>query len=113
MSRVTHGDVIARGMELVDITIPGNGGNGSSVDALKGTQDYDEKIIAWEIIDNAADFDVARAADMAAPSFVRDLDEGFAPPVSGSALAELFLRSKTAGTVAALLILYLAKDDVT
>ncbi len=112
MSRVTHGDVTARTMELKAITIPANTGDGSSVEALKGTQDYDSRIFAWEIIDNAADFEVARAADMAAPNFTRDLDEGFAPPVSGDALAELFVRSKTAGTVAALLILYLAKEDV-
>ncbi len=112
MSRVTHGDVIARTMELVDIAISANTGDGSSVDALKGAQDYDARIVAWEIIDNAADFEVARAADMAAPKFTRDLDEGFAPPVSKFALPELFLRSKTGATVTALLILYLAKEDV-
>ncbi len=112
MSRVTHGDVTANKMELVAIEIPINTGDGSSVDALKGVQDYDAKIISWEIVQNVNAFQWARAADMAAPVVSADADEGLAPPVGKFALPEIFLRSASAATVAAVLVLYTAKDDV-
>lgn len=112
MSRVTHGDVTAHSMELVAITIPGSGDDGETVDALKTVKDYDARIFAWEIVENALAFEVGKAADMAAPVITADADEGFAPPVSAAALSELWLRSATAATVAATLILYTAKEDV-
>ena len=112
MSRLTHQDVTAQKMELVTITIPANTGDGSTVDALKGTKTYDKKIVAWEVVENLAAFEVARAADMASPVLGRDLDEGFAPPVGRFALLELYLRSTTAATVGAVLILYTANEEV-
>ena len=111
MSRQLYSDVTAKSLELVDITILANTGDGSSVDILKGVQDYDKRIVAWEVVENGAAFEVARAKEMAAPKLSRAQDLGFAPPVSKFALSELFLRSTTDSTVAAVLILYLAGDD--
>jgi hypothetical protein len=105
-------DTLAEDVERKAITILGNGGNGSTLETLKGAQSYDGRIIGWEIVENAAAFEWAKAAAMTAPVVTRVADDGWAPPLKRYALGTTYLRSTTSGTVAAILVLYLARGDI-
>lgn len=111
MARVVYQDVTSKDFEIVNIVIPANTGDGSSVDALKTVQSYDKRIASWEIVENAAAFEVAKEKEMALGKITPDADAGFAPPVGRFALPTTFLRSTTAATVAAVLILYTAEQE--
>ena len=118
MSRRAHDDNISFEYKLSPITIPGNAGNGTDVTALVvaalgATPAFFTRIISWEIVENAAAFHAALAADMAAPFLVKATNVGLNLAVSKEAMDKTFVRSTTAGTVAAKVIMYLSDEFVT
>lgn len=96
-------------LELKAITILGNGGNGSTLESLKGAQAYDDRILGWRIVENDDAFEYAMAEGMAAPAPTIDAELGWAPPLAKDALSSVYVRSTSASTVAAILELYLSE----
>ena len=116
--RRANTDNISFEYKLSDITIPDSGGNGTGVTALVvaalgGVQSWFPRIISWEIVENAAAFNAALTAGMAAPFLVKATNAGFNLAVSKEAMDETFVRSTTGSTVAAKVIIYLSDEIVT
>lgn len=117
MSRRAQDDNISFEFRLSDITIPGNGGNGTGITALVeaalgSTPTYFTRMISWEIVENAAAFHAALTADMVAPFLVKATNVGLNLAVSKDAMDKTFVRSTTASTVAAKVIMYLTDENV-
>lgn len=117
MSRRGHADSISFEYKLSLITIPGNGGDGTTVTALveaalAETPSFFTRMISWEIVENAAAFHAALAASIVAPFLVKATNAGLNLAVSKEAMDKTFVRSTTAGTVAAKVIMYLVDEDV-
>ncbi len=108
---------IAADFDIVTLTLPANNVDGKdlrtliqeSMDlAVGGVPDWWDKIVTWEIVENAAAILVSKKEDMSTPNFVIDATRGFAPPVGRPALTGTHLRTHgAAGTSKAMLLVYL------
>ncbi len=112
MSRPTNRDQVSYDVEIEDITIPVNTGNGSTIDSFVSGKDYRNRIITYEILENAAEFKVSKVAGMGSRAITRATDLGFSPPAGSKSLKTLFVRSTTGATVAAVLVLYTSEQKV-
>ncbi len=116
--RRAHGDNISFEYRIADIVIPVSGGDGTDLfqlvkDDLGPNQGYYERIISWEVIENAAAFHAGvDSAALTDKFLVRATNAGLNLAVSRQSLEDTFVRSTTAGTVAAKVILYLADENV-
>lgn len=111
-SEITDRNTLGDSLRLVAITIPNNGGNGTTIDALKGAQDWDDEIISWHIVENADAFQYGTEADFSGATPTIDAELGWAPPLRKQAMLDLFLRSSSGSTVAAILACVIATGSI-
>lgn len=111
-SEITDRNTLGDSLRLVNITILGNGADGSTIDTLKGVQPWDNEIISWHIVENADAFQYGTEADFCGATPTIDAELGWAPPLRKQAMLDLFLRSTSAGTVAAILACVIATGSI-
>lgn len=110
--RPTHNDQVAYDVEIEDITIPVNTGPGVTIDSFVVNEDYHDRIISYEILENTGEFEVSKVAGMATRALTRGVGLGFSPPAGRKSLESLFVRSTAAAVVAAVLVMYTAEQLV-
>ncbi len=107
--RSTSGDTIADDFEFEAITIPQAAA--VTVQSLRTAQDYDDRIMGWEIIDNTGGFDVAKVVGLS-PKTSPIVGVGFAPPTAKKSLETTFVKSTEVGDITAVLVVYTASETV-
>ncbi len=107
--RGTQGDVTADDFEMEALTIPN--AEAVTVQSLRSDQDYDDKIMGWEIIDNDDTIEVGKTSSLAIKtSPVAGV--GFSPPVAKRALSTTFVKAAGGVDVSAVLVIFTSSEPV-
>ena len=122
--RLVHGDTLAFDFRMVLINIPAAASDAKTVIDLvrNGTANGDplgnklpdwwDRVSTWEIVENAAAFNVGQDVDMKVPVLPRAAGIGINPPVSADAAKTKFLKADSGGKVLATFIGYIIDEDV-
>lgn len=110
-------DTIATEATAYDLVIPGSAiVNLDTIAQLAGPERATpinlERVISWEIRENAAAIHIMRQQSGAVPRIGVNINEGYSPPLDGNFLKLWHVRAQAAGATTAVLVVYRARDAI-
>ena len=107
-----HTTAIPDDHRLVEIVIPGNGSDGATIGSFFASKKYAEQVVTWEIVDNDDDIDLGKRVNLTGPKITFSRNAGIPPTVGKESVSTTYVRSTKAGTVAAILVVYIMNEEV-